>query len=764
MQVLPSEENVNNQCDTGPAGLKHYQFRQCLGQGGFGQVFEAWDSKLLRAVAIKCLKPGLSGADSSVLLREARLAASLTHPAFVKIHALEDGEDQSQAIVMELVQGQTLKQLLHGPKPDSAMVQDIVIQIATAMQEAHAAGLTHGDLKPSNLMIDGTGKVRILDFGLARYTDCQATTSMLQLDPQGTIAYMSPERLLGGALSPQSDIYALGVIFYELLTGHRPFAELGGLALAAAQVQTAPEQWPWPATIGAPFKSLIIAMTNKLEDQRLSDMNAVLTWLHTLQSPHFTPAMASVPEHVALAGRAVGGVTAAAGDSVAGSAPVAPATPLPVPLSQTSTSGPTSRRWHSRLLARLLLLCLLLAGLWQALPWLQVGWQEIKPYSEALEMKAGLAELKLFDRPGSLDRAEAHFQTVLQRSPKNAAAVAGTSIIYLFRYNSDDHDPLWLEKATASAQYALSLNDQLVLCHVAKAMVLGRQGKWDEALLANQRALALDQSHALAIWFELRILIELHRHPDAIARAKATIAQFPKDRVLYDFLGEALHKHGDHAAAEAAYRTSIRIEPDAVAAYSNLAHTLFWQNRNDEGLKVLQEGLQIRPSFALYTNLGNVLFTRADYVGAATAFERAVAVEGGKPGDYLGWANLADTLLWLPGRKEEAKTYYEKAHALLEPRVAREKNNPVLLYRLGLYCARIGKKQEAIKWLQKALRLAPGKAVVHFRAGLAYELLSEREVALAELAKAVRLGYPVKLIEAEPDLMALRRDPNYLKN
>lgn len=764
MQVLTSETNVNDPCSSGPAGIKHYQFRQCLGQGGFGQVFEAWDSKLLRSVAVKCLKPGLSGADGSVLLREARLAASLTHPAFVKIHALEDADDQSQSIVMELVHGQTLKQLLRERKLDVATVQDIVTQIATAMQEAHAAGLTHGDLKPSNLMLDGNGKVRILDFGLAHYTDGQATTSMLQLDPQGTIAYMSPERLLGGALSPQSDIYALGVIFYELLAGQRPFADLGGLALAAAQVQTAPEQWPWPATIGAPFKALIIAMTNKLEDQRLPDMNAVLAGLQALAAPQPGPIPASASASLVKPVP----VTALAEDTSSG-APTADAAPTGASqsraaLPQAIPAAPVARRWQRRGLAWLLVTCLLVTGFWQSLPWLQAWWQEVKPYSEALEMKNGLAALTLFDRPGSLDRAEAHFQSILQHNPKNAAAVAGASIAYVFRYNSDDHDPLWLEKAAASAQYAMSLNDQLVLCHVANAMVLGRQGKWDEALLANQRALALDQSDTLAIWFELRVLIELQRYAEAITRAKAAIAQFPKDRVLHDFLGEALHKHGDHAAAEAAYRTSIRIEPDAVAAYSNLAHTLFWQNRNDEGLKVLQEGLQIRPSFALYTNLGNALFTRADYVGAAAAFERAVAVEGGKPGDYLGWANLADTLLWLPGRKQEAKTHYEKAHALLEPRVAREKNNPVLLYRLGLYCARIGKKQEAIKWLQQALRLAPGKAVVHFRAGLAYELLGERQVALTELAKAVKLGYPIKLIEAEPDLMALRRDPNYLKN
>jgi serine/threonine-protein kinase len=731
MQVLPSEENVNNQqCAPKPAALKHYQFRQRLGEGGFGQVFEAWDSKLLRTVAVKRLKPGVSGPDSSILLREARLAASLSHPAFVKIHALEEGDDQTQSIVMELVQGQTLKQLLARQKPALEMTLDIVTQIARAMQEAHAAGLTHGDLKPSNLMLDATGKVRILDFGLARQTDGQATTSMLQLDPQGTIAYMSPERLLGAALSPLCDVYALGVILYELLSGQRPFAELGGLALAAAQVQTASEQWPWPGAISPALRELIIAMTNKQEDLRLPSMGAVLAGLAALNNNH-----------------AVGGN----GQGKTG---------LPV-------AGPiriAANRWQRRSLGWVLVTLLLATGLWQSLPWVQAWWQEVKPYSEALEMKNGLAALKLFDRPGSLDRAEASFNTILQHNPKNAAAVAGVAMGYIYRYRSDDHDPLWLQKAMASMQYALSLNDQLVLSHVAKAMVLGEQGKWEEALAVNQRALALDQSNTFAMWHQLRVLIELQRYADAIENAKEFIKRNPGDRMLIDYLGEAYQRQGNYQAAEAAFRDSIRVEPDAVASYSNLAYNLFWQHRNDEGLRVLQDGLQIRPNFNLYTNLGNALFVQADYVGAAAAFERAVSPVGGKPGDYLGWANLADTLLWLPGRRAEAKAHYEKAYALLGPRLEREKTNPVLLYRMGLYCARIGKREEAVQWLQQALKQAPDKAVVHFRAGMAYELLGERQIALSEISKAVKLGYPSKLIGAEPDLLALRRDPNYLKN
>ncbi|MFC0350292.1 serine/threonine-protein kinase, partial [Undibacterium danionis] len=130
--------------------LLHYQLGESLGEGGFGQVFRAWDDKLHRHVAIKYLKNLTAGVD---LVKEARLAASLQHPAFVKVHALEQSDD-GQAIVMELVPGRTLRQLMETEPPSIPQILDIVRQIAQAMQEAHDAGLIHGDLKPSNLMLD----------------------------------------------------------------------------------------------------------------------------------------------------------------------------------------------------------------------------------------------------------------------------------------------------------------------------------------------------------------------------------------------------------------------------------------------------------------------------------------------------------------------------------------------------------------------------------------------------------------------------------
>jgi eukaryotic-like serine/threonine-protein kinase len=723
---------------TESTSLGHYQLRQCLGEGGFGQVFEAWDQQLLRSVAIKRLKNTTSPEQTGSLLREARLAAGLKHPAFVKIHALEQGADNSQSIVMELVEGQTVKQLLASGRLTEAVAVDVVLQIAQAMQAAHAAGMTHGDLKPSNLMQEPSGQIRILDFGLARQSDAVATTSMLPLDPQGTLAYMAPERLLGAPLSPLCDIYALGVILYELLSGVRPLGDLGGLALAAAQVQVSSGQWPWPGSISPQLKDLILAMTAKVPEQRLQTMGAVLA---------------------GLAG--VGGVAEGAVAAVA-PAPVLTSPVLPdAPAIRVVQAG--VRQWQRRALG-LMLAVLLAVGTWQALPWVQAWWVEAKPYSEALEMKNGLAALKLFDRPGSLESATKSFNRILEHNPQNAAAVAGLAMAYSFRYQNDGQDEIWLQKADAGAQQAMGLNDQLALSHIATAYVLLQQGKWEMALRTSERALALEPLNFFAWRAKVGALRSLRRGDDALKYIELALQHFPDDRSFLDDLGRLLIEQGDLKKAEAVLRRSINSQPDTVYGYALLAELMKRQGKNDEALQVLQQGLQIRPNAMLYGNLGNVLFARGDYLAAARAFENAVAPDKGNPADYLGWANLADTLLWIPGREAEAKLAYEKARQLLAPRLARRKNDITLLSRMALYAARTGNKPEAQALMTQALLLAPNAPDLHFRAGLAYELLGNRKMALVAIAKAKSLGYPIKLIEAEPDLVALRRDPGYFNH
>jgi serine/threonine-protein kinase len=632
---------------------------------------------------------------------------------------------------MELIKGETLKQVITHKHPSPAQSIKIILQIAEAMQQAHDLGLTHGDLKPSNIMLEPSGNIRILDFGLACKADPEATTSMLRQDPQGTIAYMAPERVLGGPLTPAIDVYALGIIFYELLTGKRPFADLNGLALAAALVQSSSDQWNYPADLSPALIYLIRRMTAKKTEQRLSTMAEVLALLDAHKNgvtSEFVPAKPEIEDQ-------------------------------PRVIDESLKTSRKNTLKKAALISFVAISCIVFGGWFTR----NVLWhfEEVIPrYSESQEMKLGMDALGRWDRSGSLDSAIKHFSNVAEQSPKNAAAIAGLSIAYSFSYQSDDYDEIWLQKADASAQQALAINNQLALSWIAVGMVQIFQGKYELGLRSQEHAFALDPSNKFVWYAKFYALKGLNLLVDASSWIQLGLERFPHDRILWDLLGEIYYKQSNYPAAENAFRQSIALEPDAVISYANLNAILLHQNRIDEALQLLQQGLQVRPSFNLYTNLGNVLFLQQNYLAAARAFELAVSSKG-NPKSYIGWANLADTLRWIPGRANEARNAYMRAKEMLEERLLRSSGNVILISRMGLYSARIGDYSSAIKFSEEAIQLSPDNPSVHFRAGLVFELIGNRRKAIEEIKKAKSLGYPQNIIEAEPDLVSLLREVNY---
>lgn len=707
--------------------LEHYTLIRKLGEGGFGEVHQAWDARLERHVAIKRLRSQLQSTRPGHLLDEARLAASLRHPAFVRIYSI-DGAAQAPSIVMEYVDGSTLRELAQaGPMLD-ARVRELVRQVACAMQQAHEVNLIHGDIKPSNLMLDTSGAVRILDFGLASRVDPDATQSSAFSPTEGTVAYLAPELLLGARQNAQSDIYALGVVMFEMLTGARPFAHLSGLALAAAHIQSSSELWVFPPEASVQSGALVRAMTARDLSQRLADMQAVIDALDALDA-HGAPSQPAARGTPAL--------------------PVAPA---------------PRKRWAQLFRTRNVLLAggalVLAVGAWQLAS--SGAWQRNTPFfSEAAAMQAGLVALKTYDREESLDAAISSFSAILERRPTHAAAAAGLSIAYSMRHAGDSHDETWLQRADASAQLALKLNDQLALAHTAQGAVRLAQRRYEQALALLEHSLRLNPLNVFSMTLKADTLISMNRFDEASAMLVPAVAAHPREAKLNDVMGVLRFKQADYKAAEQAFRRSIAIEPDAVTAYASLSYALLSQDRADEALQVLQHGLQVRPSGVLYTNLGNVLFNRGDYVGAAQAFENAVSSSKGNSNTYLRWANLGDTLRWIPGREAASRHAYQQAVALLKPLLARSPSDLTMTSRLGLYSARMGDAAAAVALTTRAVQAAPDNAAVRFRAAMAFELSGRRDDALAQLKAAQQRGHPQNLINAEPDLIALRRDPRF---
>lgn len=708
---------------------EHYEVRRLLGEGGFGHVFEAWDAKLCRSVALKRLKPQADLQHPEKLIKEARLAASLRHSAFVRIFSI-DGNGHGQSIVMELVEGQTLGQFMQGGPVALDTALDIASQIADAMDEAHAMDLVHGDLKPSNLMIEADGKVRILDFGLARQLDPQATQTTALGDLQGTIAYMAPERLMGRPPDMRGDIYALGAMLYEMLAGQRPYSHLNGLALAAAHMQPN-TAWPaLPDTVPPAIDALVRSMTAHEPMDRprtMGDIREAIKAQHQGMTPPAPAAVANEPVKQ----------------------PASIAIKLQVPVKRAVLAASA--------------FMLLGLAVWQGPDLLATlrGQQDAAPFSEMAAMKAGMDALRVFDHDSSQQVPINNFTQVLVHNPSNAAAAAALSIASSLRYIGDGRDDTWLKRADINAKQALAADNQLALAHVAQGWAYEYQGKNEEAFKEATIALNIDPKNFFGLYGKARIYIVSYNFDQARAILDQALKTYPREYLFVSLLGYLHYKNGDYSSAEQAFRKSIEINPHSPATYAYLNAALLRQNRNDEALHVLQQGLQISPYWELYTNLGTSLFAKGDYLGAVKAFESAVSEKKGGPGIYLLWANLADAQRWIPAQIEASKKSYLHAIKLLRPILERLPDDITVNSRMALYLAYINEKKEAQFHVKHALHLAPKIADVQFRAALTHELIGNRTDALGALIESVKLGYPLNLIESSPDLLNLRRDSRY---
>jgi eukaryotic-like serine/threonine-protein kinase len=725
--------------------LGPYRLVERLAAGGMGEVWRAWDGRLKRPVAVKHVLPEIldqPGAHER-FRREAEAGARLTHPAVVQIYDLVESPE-GDWLVMELVDGKTLRQLLSAGPLDIRSALQWGREIAGGLAAAHAQGILHRDLKAGNVMITAEGHAKVLDFGIARsLSPAEPGQAPAQEMTQtgtvvGTSYAMSPEQALGLPLDARSDLFSLGSLLYEMLTGEAPFrASSAAATLARVCSYRPPPVRQLRAEIPAEISALVERLLEKEPNARPRDAGEVAARLEELRPP----AGATPPQ----------GTSRPQPDETT----MVERLPRATDFASSSATFPHGRRGFLRsagVLAAVLLLALLLG--WQ-------GWRLAAPHRTASTdelYEQGQAALLRYDKPGNLDEAIADFRQVIGRTPDRAAAHAALARACHLKF-LNQRDRMWLDQALPPARRAVELDGYLASARVSLGRVYTSLGRLDEAAREIETAIQLEPGNPDAR-FALGNLYEARTQLDLAEAAYLRAISLRPDRQFYDDLGALYQRTGRLAPAIAAFQNSIRLAPDGPLGYGNLGTAYYLQGDLDQAATQFQKALEIQPQPMLYANLGTLYFAQGLYPQAAQAFEQALELPGGA-NSYLLWGNLGDACRFLPEGGARALEAYTRALQLLADPLRAAPRDVTLLSRRALYLAKRRDCGPALAAGGEIDRLAQKDAAARFRLVVTNEVCGRREPALSALEKALHSGFPLAEAQRDPELLALRSDVRY---
>ncbi len=695
-----------------------YRFVERLGQGGMGEVFLAEDLRLQRHVALKLLRPELCDDQAcSRLLQEARAASALNHPNIAVVYEIDEldrGQGPERFIAMEYVPGRTLAQLAGAAPLEIERVLDLAAQVAGALAEAHAHGLVHRDVKPSNVMVTSSGRVKVLDFGLATRGpafDDQAETRTRgagMASPggalAGTLAYMSPEQARGQHVDARSDVFSLGALVYELLAGRPAFPGQNAVQVLEAVLTRDPP--PLEAREGDPRRAQLEALARRMlakdREARPAGMAEVLEGLAAVRAGRGPQAAAA-----SVAVLCFDNITGHGEDAWLGAGIAETVTADLKALPGLAVLG------RERVNAALRKLGLEETG----------GGQDV-PGLVGRELGASFVLSGGFQRAGQAVRVTARLTDVAAGSVARTVKIDGT-LPQIFELQ----DRVARELASAlrpGPGAAVQAPDETQVLAAYEAFAKGvlnvrveSYEALDRAVYFFERATALDPGYA-------RAHLEL-------GSAWASKAQY---------LGI------DELAARAltSYRRALELRPGLVRAWREMGSTLVSLGRVDEGLESIRRALELDgEDVGALGSMGRALFVgRARFREAAEWFERALARN-----PQAGWYALQlSHCLALLRDFERGEAAARRAVALQEELFSGQEGVVIVgaHMRQGHLAALQGRHGEALEhfereqaFLQRVDHALRGRIQVelHLRLGSAHLGLGQAERAQAELARAL---------------------------
>ncbi len=728
-----------------------------VGSGGFGEVYRAWDPSLQREIALKLLLPGAiqtngdsrDSAEYESTLREARALASVRHPNIVSIYGV-DQHDGRVGFWTDFVKGKTLSAIIgdHGPYGyrEAALIG---LDVTRALSAVHRAGLLHCDIKPENVMREEGGRILLMDFGLSSLPQRSSHIA-------GTPNYMAPELLTGAAPSVASDLHAVGVLLYFLVTGAHP-VKLSGLSLEEAAE-------------ASKHRTPLVDLRSDLPDSFIRVVNRAID---------FDPARRYTSAgQMAEALADCLGIAAATPPSTPnpGWAPPPPISAVPTPPAYVAVPVETKKEKKERTpLQKLGMVLIGVAFLVKACSGPSDHRKDVgqsvasKAIADAMDAKAAKGPgadsddgymkaegllLKSY-KASNVTEAASEFKDILDDDPKNALAEAGLGTAYWLEYRTTQ-DPTLLEMAQVETNKAINLDANTAPAYVTLANIAAMQGNNALATQKAEKAISLDQTNAQAQLAMSNVYGAQHRDDDALAAIQKSIDLAPDDWRGPMALGRFYLRAGKLQEAASQFQRSASLTPDNAQAYYNLGVVEMRMNKLDEARGNIAKAVELEPDAASYQVLSWLYITEGKYADAVDAAQKATELA---PTSYSAWANLGTAYIQTSESLPKAESAYRKAAALAEPNRVKNPKDAELLASMAYYNLRGGDPIRSDIMLRQALALSNGDPKVEYVAGEIYELRGERADAIESIAKSIGPGYSMAEMERDPDLVNLRKDP-----